>query len=203
MDGITHQAMAIMATANPTPRKTGTTVPILPAITLMCRSAIPGGKRFRLTDRDRAGEWTTAAGHELVLADRHEPVGQRLHEADDRILLCVRQAQAPNSARVHVVGRLRRRPAYRTFTDVMGLAAWQDVASVVEMHDRLQAREISVVPVGLHEGRIGPLVHIAQCRHLNSRLIVWRQLEPSLIHRRGLAEQMPLGEKTADAAIDE
>ena len=85
----------------------------------------------------------------------------------------------------------------------MGLAARQDVARIVEVHDRLQAREISVVHIGLHEGRIGPLVHIAQCRHLNSRLIVWRQLEPSLIYRGRLAEQMPLGEKTADAAIDE
>ena len=56
--------------------------------------------------------------------------------------------------------------------------------------------------IGLHEGRIGPLVHIAQCRYPNSRLIVWRQLEPSLIDRGGLAEQMPLGEKTADAAIE-
>src|SRR6202011_1330468 len=203
MDGITHQAMAIMATANPTPRRTGTTVPILPAITLMCRSAIPGGKRFRLTDRDRAGKWTTAAGHELVLADRHEPVGQRLHEADDRILLCVRQAQAPNSARVHVVGRFRRRPACRTFTHVVGLAARQDVARVVEMHDRLQAREISVVSVGLDEACIGPLVDIAQCRHLKPRPVAWRQLEPSLIYRGGLAEQMPSGEKIADAAIDE
>ena len=107
---------------------------------------------------------------DLLLVARHEPVGQRLHEAHDRILLCVRQAQAPNSARVHVVGRFRRRPACRTFIDVMGLAARQDVARVVEMHDRLQAREISVVPIGLHEARIGPLVHIAQCRHLKSRL---------------------------------
>src|SRR6202023_3626440 len=197
MDGITHQTLAIMVTANPTPRRTGTTAPILPAITLMCRSAIPGGKRFRLTDRDRAGKWTTAAWRDLLLVDRHKPVRQRLHEAHDRILLCVRQAQAPNSARVHVVGRLRRRPAYRTFTDVMELAARQDVARVVEVHDRLQAREISVVRIGLHEGRIGPLVHIAKCRHLNSRLVARRQLDPSLIYRGGLAEHMPLVEKVA------
>ena len=59
------------------------------------------------------------------------------------------------------------------------------------------------MPVGLHEGWIGPLVNIAQCRHLHSRLGVWRQLEPSLVHRGGLAQQMSLLEKSADTAIDE
>ena len=99
-----------------------------------------------------------------------EPVGQRLHEADDRILLCVRQVQPPNSARVHIFGRFRRRPACRTFIDVVGLAARQDVARVVEMHDRLQAGEVAVVPVGLDEGWIGPLIHIAQRRDLKSSI---------------------------------
>src|SRR5260370_40245518 len=70
------------------------------------------------------------------------------------------------------------------------------------MHDRLQAFEISVVPVSLHEGWIGPLVDIAQRRHLHSRLVIRRQLQPSRIHRRGLAEQMPSNEKSDDAAID-
>src|SRR5437870_7131965 len=147
MHGITHQTMAILATANPTPRRTGTTVPILLAITLMWRSAIPAGKRFRLTDPPWRGD--------LLLVERHEPVGQRLHEADDRILLCVRQVQASNSARVHVVGRFRRRPARGTLIGVMRLAARQDVARVVEMDDRLQAREISVVSVGLDEACMG------------------------------------------------
>src|SRR6267142_647310 len=139
----------------------------------------------------------------LLRVDRHESVRQRLHEAHEGILLCVRQAKASNSAPVHVGGRFRRRPARRTFTGIMRLAARQHVARVVEVHDRLQTREVSIMPVGLHERRIGPLVHIAQCRDLNSRLIVWRQLEPSRIHRGGLAEQMSLAEKTADAAIDE
>src|ERR1700756_2384513 len=70
------------------------------------------------------------------------------------------------------------------------------------MHDRLQAREISVVRVSLHEAQVQALVHIAQCRYLESPLIVWRQLQPSLIYRGRLAEQMPFGEKIADAAID-
>ena len=125
---------------------------------------------------------SSPAEEDLLLIYRHKPIRQRLHEAHERILLLVRQAQASHPARVHVVGRLRRRPARRTFAGIMGLAARQDVARVVEVHDRLQAREISVVAVGLHEARIGPLVHVAQCRHSNSRLVVWRELEPSL-HR--------------------
>ena len=36
-------------------------------------------------------------------------------------------------------------------------ATRQDVPRVVEMHDLLQAREISVVHIGLHEVRIGRL----------------------------------------------
>src|SRR5216684_7651648 len=85
-------------------------------------------------------------------------------------------------------GRLRRWPAGRTFTRIMGLAARQHIARVVEMHDLLQAGKISIMPVGPHEGRIRPFVDVAQCRYLNSRLVVRRQLEPSRIDRRGLAE---------------
>jgi hypothetical protein len=108
-----------------------------------------------------------------------------------------------NFARVHIGSRLRRRPAGRTFTRIMGLAARQHIARVVEMHDLLQASEISIMPVGLHEGRIGPLVHVAKCRHLNSRLVVRRQLEPSRIDCRRLAEQMSVAEKSTDTPIDE
>src|ERR1700726_1013231 len=135
--------------------------------------------------------------------ERHKAVRQRLHEAHDRILLCLRQAEAPDFARVDVLGRLRRGPAGRAFTGVMGRAARQHIARVVEMHDLLQARKISVMRVGLDEGRIRPLVHIAKRRHLNSRLVVRRQLEPSRIDRRGLAEEMSVAEKSADTAIDE
>jgi hypothetical protein len=85
----------------------------------------------------------------------------------------------------------------------MRLAARQHIAGVIEVGDHLQAREISVMSVSLYKGRIRPLVHIAQRRHLNPRSIVWCELEPSGIHRGGLAKQMPAAEKTADAAIDE
>jgi len=123
----------------------------------------------------------------LLLTDGYKPISQRLHEAHDRILICVRQAQSPNSARVHVVGRLRRRPARRTFSGIIRLASRQHIARIVEMHDRFQAREITIVPVRLHESGIRPLVNITQRRHLNSSLVVWRQLAPSLIHRGGVA----------------
>ncbi len=109
----------------------------------------------------------------------------------------------PDLARVHIVGRLWRRPACRALTGVMGLTSRQNIAGVVEMRDLFQAREVSVMPVGLHEGWRRPLVHIAQRRHLHSRLVVWRELEPSLVHGGGLAQQMSLLEKSADAAIDE
>ena len=70
------------------------------------------------------------------------------------------------------------------------------------MHDLFQAGEVSIMPVSLHERRIGPLVDIAQCRHLHSRLVVGRELQPSLVDGGGLAQQMPLLDKGADAAID-
>src|SRR5438552_12008275 len=138
----------------------------------------------------------------LLWIPGHKPSRQRLHETHKRVLFCVGQAEVTDAARVHVGGRLGCRPACRAFI-VMWLASRQNVACVVEMHDLLQAREISVMSVGLHKGRIGPLVHIAQSRHLNSRLVIWRQLQPSRIHRGGLAEQMPSNEKSADAAVDE
>src|SRR6266481_5379341 len=71
----------------------------------------------------------------LRLVDWREPIGQRLHEPDDRALLCIRQAQIPDVVLVHVVGRLRWRPACRTFAGVMRPAARQDVARVIEMDD--------------------------------------------------------------------
>src|SRR5215468_11392230 len=73
----------------------------------------------------------------LALIARHEAVRQRLHEAYERVLLCVREAQSPHAFRVHVGGRLRRGPTRRAFAGVVGLAARQDVPRVVEMHDRL------------------------------------------------------------------
>src|SRR6267154_4271367 len=53
----------------------------------------------------------------------HKPIRQRLHEENERVLFCIRQTQTTNFARVHIGGRLRRWPAGRTFTRIMGLAA--------------------------------------------------------------------------------
>ncbi len=75
---------------------------------------------------------TYAALTDLPLLGGHEPVRQRLQEAHDRVLLCVGEAQASDSACIHVVGRLRRGPARCTFASVMGLASRQDVARVVK-----------------------------------------------------------------------
>jgi hypothetical protein len=100
---------------------------------------------------------------DLRTIERHKAVRQRLHEPHDRILFGLGQAEVPNFTPVHVVGRLRRGPACCAFTGVVGLASRQDVARVVEMHDLFQAREISIMSVGVDEGWIGPLVDIAQC----------------------------------------
>src|SRR5882757_1935522 len=133
----------------------------------------------------------------------HKPIRQRLQEENERVLFCIRQTQTTNFARVHIGGRLRHWPAGGSFARIMWLTARQHIARVVEMHDLLQAGKISIVPVGLHEGRIRPLVYVAQRRHPHSRLVVWRKRDPSLVDRRRLAEQMPVAEKAADAAVDE
>jgi hypothetical protein len=63
------------------------------------------------------------------------------------------------------------------------MATRQDVARVVEMHDFLDAAEISVVPIGLCERRIGSLVDIAQRRHLEAAGDPRLQIAPSGVHR--------------------
>jgi Cu/Ag efflux pump CusA len=83
-------------------------------------------------------------------------------EGHKRILFCVGRAEVPDFARVHVVGRLRCGPARRAFAGIMGLATRQHISRVVEVHDLLQAGEISIMPARLHKGWRGPLVHVAQ-----------------------------------------
>jgi hypothetical protein len=89
--------------------------------------------------------------------------------------------------RIHIVGRFRCGPLGRRFAGIIGLAPRQHVARIVEMHDRFEALEVSVVPVVLHKVRTRPLVHVTQRRHLKSRFVVRRQFEPSRIHSRGLS----------------
>src|SRR5258705_9188285 len=95
----------------------------------------------------------------------HKPIRQRLHEENERVLFCIRQTQTSNFARVHIGGRLPRWPAGPTFAPIMGMAARQHIARVVEMHDLLPAGKISIMPVGLHESPIRPLVYVARRRH--------------------------------------
>src|SRR6516225_6665507 len=54
----------------------------------------------------------------LHMSARHEAVGQCLHESDKRVFFCIRQAQPAHEFGVHVVDRLRGRPACRSFTGV-------------------------------------------------------------------------------------
>ena len=62
------------------------------------------------------------AGQDLLTIDRHEPVGHRLQEAHDCILLRFRRAQPPHAFCVHVGGRLRCGPARRASPGSLG---WQ------------------------------------------------------------------------------
>src|ERR1700737_2117911 len=88
-------------------------------------------------------------------------IRQGFEEAYNRILLCVGQLQPPNESCVHIARRLRCGPTTRSLADIARRAARQRVAGVIEMHDFLQALEIAIVTISLHEGGIGPLIHIA------------------------------------------
>jgi hypothetical protein len=61
-------------------------------------------------------------GQNLLMIDRREPVGHRLQEAHDCILLCFLKAQPPHAFCVHVGGRLRCGPARRASPGSLG---WQ------------------------------------------------------------------------------
>src|SRR5260370_29519059 len=104
--------------------------------------------------------------------ERREAIRQRLHEAHEGVLLFLRQTKPPDSLRVHVGGRLRRRPAGRAFAGIIGPTTRQDVASIVEMHDGFQALEIPVVPVSFYKFRIGALVDVAQRRYSKTLSVV-------------------------------
>src|SRR5260370_20990820 len=87
-------------------------------------------------------------------------------------------------------------PARPPFTGRAGGAARQRVARVVEVHDLLEAFEVAVLRVCLHERGVRPLVDIAD-----------RHGAKSAVERRG--ECVPRGiavlgapQETADAEID-
>src|SRR6476661_10874180 len=71
-------------------------------------------------------------------------------------------------------------------------AARLDVSRVVEIHDGLQAGEIAVVHVGLHEGGVGSFVHVAQRWNLHPPHIVLGVFAPLRLRL----------EKTAEAEVD-
>src|SRR6516162_7844269 len=134
----------------------------------------------------------------LFLVAQHEAVRQRLHEADERILLRVGQTKSPQLCCVQVVGRLWLRPAGRPLAGIVAVAARQYVARVVEMNDHLQAGEVSVVSVGLHKAGIRSFVDVAQRRNLKEPLICRRELDPVSIRDRGLAQRMTFATSTND-----
>jgi hypothetical protein len=71
------------------------------------------------------------------------------------------------------------------------------------MHDLFQALEIAVVTICLDEAGIRPLVDIALGRNLEAAAILRHEWRPARIDGRGLTERVAVGEKAADAAIDE
>src|SRR5258707_13554595 len=93
--------------------------------------------------------------------ERREAIRQRLHEAHEGVLLLLRQAQPPDSLRVHVGGPLWCRPARRAFARIVGLSARQNVARVVQIHDGFQARETPVVRQGFPKDRLSALTDVA------------------------------------------
>ena len=111
-------------------------------------------------------------------------VTKRPEEGNDCVLLRVGQSKPSHEPRVHVRGCFRCRPAAYSFTGIIRLATRQDVARVVEVHDRLEALEIAIVAIGFDEIRIGPLVHVAQRWHLKSAHV----LSASGRHRASSAE---------------
>src|SRR4029077_19439717 len=131
-----------------------------------------------------------------------EAVRERLHEAHQRVFFLVRKPESSNELGVHVVGGLGRGPARGALAGVIGAAAPQDVARVVEVHDRLKALKITIVSVGFDEVLIRPLIHIAQSWYPKSPHVLSCQWAPARINCRRLAEQVALGKKTADAGVD-
>src|SRR3984893_11135526 len=141
----------------------------------------------RLCARNRIAQFPLldpeSARPNLLRVAWHKPIRQRLHEAHDGIFLGIRKAETTNALGVQVVGRFRCRPARRALAGIVRLASRQGAARIIEMHDRLEALEITVVTVGLHEGRIRALVHIAQCRNLKPASVGVGEVAPSRIHR--------------------
>jgi hypothetical protein len=69
------------------------------------------------------------------------------------------------------------------------------------MDDRLKALEVTIVSIGFNEVWIGSLIHVSQRWYLKSTHVLSGQRAPSCINCGRVAEQVSLGEKTADAGI--
>ena len=137
---------------------------------------------------------TTPPYHRLTADQRHKAVRQRLHEAHDRILFCLRQAEAPTCS----CSCCRSTPARASMSCLhrhrgAGSAAGRRACC-------RNARSLSGSGNIHYAHRPSRRPDRAACRRCEAsapelRLVVRRQLEPSRIHRGGLAEQMTLAEK--------
>ena len=85
---------------------------------------------------------------------------------------------------------------HETFSPRSPAAFRQHVSRVVEVDDLLQALEIAIVAIGLHEIRSRPLVDIAQCGNAEPTVEQRRQSLPGLVCVLWTAQ------KVADAEID-
>src|SRR5713101_4804592 len=72
-------------------------------------------------------------------------VRQGLHEDDDGILFLLTQAEITELSRVHVFRIFGRGPTRNFLARVIRRTARQDIARVVEMHDLLEALEVTVM----------------------------------------------------------
>src|SRR5450830_1127017 len=104
-------------------------------------------------------------------------VVQRLQEGDDRRLLRRCQTEV-----AHLAGHVGR-------VLWCGPAGAGYVAGVVEVDDVLEALEVAVVAIRLHEARVRPRVDVAQCRHLEFS-------EFRFVDRRGVAGALQVPAET-------
>jgi hypothetical protein len=82
--------------------------------------------------RARAGR-LAYSGSPRRLLPRHEAVRERLHEAHQRVFFLVRESKLPHLLCIHVLGRLRWRPASRAFARIIRQTARESIARVVTM----------------------------------------------------------------------
>ena len=72
-------------------------------------------------------------GPRFSIRERNVAVRQRLHKFDKRIFLVLAQSEITELSRVQVFGGLGHRPAGDFLAGIIGSAAGQDIARIVEI----------------------------------------------------------------------